>query len=74
MSKYEEVMAKAHEMSCTHRHLRADECPICRKRYEDIAKELQAQEDAKTAIDKIGTEADPTWVEICRILADMEEK
>ena len=48
MNRYEEVMAKAHEMSCTHRHIRADECPICRKQFEAIANELQAKEDAKT--------------------------
>jgi len=47
MGRYDEVMTKAHEMSCTHQHLRADECDICRKEYESIARELQRQSGEK---------------------------
>jgi len=47
MTKYDEIMQRASELSCTHQHIRATECPICRKQFEDIAKAAQAEEDKK---------------------------
>jgi hypothetical protein len=36
-----DVMKLAHEMSCTHQHIRADECPICMKAYLALADDLE---------------------------------
>lgn len=36
MSKREDMWARVHELSCTHQHIRADECLICRQDFEQI--------------------------------------
>ena len=40
MDRRDELWAKVHELSCTHQHIRADECPICREKFAGIIDEL----------------------------------
>ena len=40
MNKREEMWAQVHELSCTHKHIRADECPICRKQFAEIIEQV----------------------------------
>jgi len=46
MNRYDEIMAHAATMSCTHQHIRATECPICRKEYEAIVEQAQREADS----------------------------
>ena len=47
MSRYDEVMAKAREMSCSHQHIRTTECIYCNREWEAMARECQEEEDKK---------------------------
>ena len=44
---YDEIMQKAHELSCTHTYCRATECSICRAEFEAIARQAQNEHDAQ---------------------------
>jgi hypothetical protein len=44
MTKREEMWAKVHELSCSHAHMRADECPICCAGFAEIIDRMHKEE------------------------------
>ena len=48
MSTREEMWVIVHELSCTHQHIRADECPICLKEFTEII-EQACKENTKSS-------------------------
>ena len=52
MSKRSEMWARVHELSCSHQHIRADECPICREQFRAIIDQACVEEEAANREDK----------------------
>ena len=54
MNKREEMWARVHELACTHKHIRADECPICRKQFAEIIEQVCEAENKAEDKDENG--------------------